>query len=92
MGIRIPDQSVTRRLIKLFGGPITSTSANVSGENPPVSVDEALNQLEDFVDLAVDVGKRSIGESSTVVDVVKGEIRIVREGPLSKSAIESVLD
>ncbi|KXB07608.1 hypothetical protein AKJ51_00915 [candidate division MSBL1 archaeon SCGC-AAA382A20] len=91
VGVRVPDQPVTRKLIRLFGGPITSTSANISGKDSPTSVDEALNQLGSSVDFVIDVGESLIGESSTVVDVVEGEIEIVREGPLSKFEIESAL-
>ncbi|KXB05827.1 hypothetical protein AKJ53_01910 [candidate division MSBL1 archaeon SCGC-AAA382F02] len=91
IGIRIPDNSVALELIKTVGGPITSTSANVSGSPAPARLDEAIDQLEKHVELALDVGELPIGEPSTVVDVTGEDIRILREGPISKSDIRSVL-
>lgn len=91
IGIRVPDNSAALELIKTVGGPITSTSANVSGNPAPARLDEAIDQLENHVELALDVGELPIGEPSTVVDVTGEDIRILREGPVSESDIRSVL-
>src|SRR3972149_11648063 len=40
VGIRFPAHTTTIKLIELAGVPITSTSANFSGEAPPRTVDE----------------------------------------------------
>lgn len=92
VGIRIPDQPLARQFIKLLGGPITSTSANISGGRPPKTVEEAVNQLGDYVDFVIDVGRCEVGESSTVVEVSGGNVEIIREGPISKTEIEKALD
>ena len=34
-GFRIPDHALTQAILSAFGGPITATSANSSGELPP---------------------------------------------------------
>ncbi len=73
VGIRFPDHETTIKLIQLAGVPITSTSANISGEAPPNRV----AQIKIPADYIIDGGDCS-GEPSTVVDLVNG--RILRKG------------
>ncbi len=91
VGIRIPDHSVVLELVRLLGGPITSTSANISGEPSPLNVNEAVEQVGDFVEYALDVGVVEFGEASTVVEVSDSDVEILREGPISRLDILSVL-
>jgi L-threonylcarbamoyladenylate synthase len=91
VGIRIPGHPVALRLIEL-AGPITATSANVSGEPAPVTADEAKEQLGDKVNFILDTGVSGSGQPSTVVDLSeKGKIEILRGGNISKKMLESVL-
>ena len=69
IGIRFPAHDTTIKLIRLAGVPITSTSANISGEAPPKRV-EQINIAADYI---IDGGECS-GEPSTVVDLVNGKI------------------
>ena len=73
VGIRFPDHRTTIRLIELAGVPITSTSANFSGETPPRKVDEIRIRADYVID-----GGECTGEPSTVVDLVNK--RILRKG------------
>ena len=73
VGIRYPDHETTIKLIKLAGVPITSTSANVSGEAPPRRVEE----IKICADYIIDGGELK-GEPSTVVDLVNR--KILRKG------------
>ncbi|MCZ7398305.1 MAG: L-threonylcarbamoyladenylate synthase [Candidatus Methanoperedens sp.] len=73
VGIRYPDHETTIKLIELAGVPITSTSANISGEAPPVKVDEIKISADYIID-----GGECKGEPSTVVDIVNR--KIVRKG------------
>jgi L-threonylcarbamoyladenylate synthase len=45
VGIRVPNHPVALKLIDFVGGPITSTSANLSGKPAPLTVREAIEQL-----------------------------------------------
>ncbi|MFA4956298.1 MAG: L-threonylcarbamoyladenylate synthase [Candidatus Methanoperedens sp.] len=69
VGIRFPAHETTIKLIQLAGVPITSTSANISGEAPPKRV----AQIKIAADYILDGGDCS-GEPSTVVDLVNGNI------------------
>lgn len=73
VGIRFPDHRTTIWLIELAGVPITSTSANFSGETPPRKVVD----IRISADYVIDGGECS-GEPSTVVDLVNK--RILRKG------------
>lgn len=73
VGIRFPDHETTIKLIELAGVPITSTSANISGEAPPRKVDEVKIPADYIID-----GGECRGEPSTVVDIVNR--KIIRKG------------
>jgi len=73
VGIRFPAHETTINLIQLAGVPITSTSANFSGETPPRRVDE----IRVGADYVIDGGECK-GEPSTVVDLVN--LKIIRIG------------
>ncbi|PIS41272.1 MAG: threonylcarbamoyl-AMP synthase, partial [Candidatus Kerfeldbacteria bacterium CG08_land_8_20_14_0_20_42_7] len=45
VGIRIPNSPVSVLLVKLLGRPITSTSANISGEKVCTTIDEVMRQF-----------------------------------------------
>lgn len=91
IGIRIPDHPVVLKLIEFVGGPITATSANLSGKSAPSTIREALEQLGKSVDVALDSGKCKLGTPSTVVDFSSGLPRVLREGPISKKELSTIL-
>ena len=74
LGIRFPENRIAREIIKKAGFPITSTSANFSGEKE-ISEAEDINLDVDFVVK----GKCKYKKPSTVVDLVRK--KILREGP-----------
>lgn len=91
VGIRVPNHPVALKLIDFVGGPITSTSANLSGKPAPLTVREALEQLGGKVDVALDAGKCKLGVPSTVVDTTAQRLKILRKGPISEEKIKKLL-
>ncbi len=91
VGIRVPNHPAALRLIESVGGPITTTSANVSGSPPPATVKEALGQLGERVDLALDAGRCELRTPSTVVDLSTKHLKILREGPITGEDIRKAL-
>ncbi len=91
LGVRIPDNAVALKLMNFVGGPITATSANISGRSAPVTAREALDQMKDRVEIVLDSGKCKIRQPSTVVDVSSGAPKILRSGPITASEIEKLL-
>ncbi len=91
LGIRVPSHEAARRLTKLSGGVIVSTSANRSGEPPIRSAEEAERQLGQEVDVILDGGPMEGSEPSTVLDISSTEAWILRKGPITAEQIMKVL-
>lgn len=77
VGVRVPDHAVTQEILAAYGGPLYATSANLSGEPAPGSLDEVSSEVSRAVDLAVE-GEAGGGEASAVVDVSGGGVRLLR--------------
>ena len=80
IGIRVPDHDFTLKLIEKFG-PITSTSANIHGNELPINIKIAKKQLGDLVDLYIDFGECKYKKPSTIIDIENH--KIIRQGPNS---------
>ncbi len=90
IGIRVPDHPFCLALARAFGGPVTTTSANKSGEAPERSVEKVLAQLGDpagLIALTIDEGELPERLPSTVVDVSGDRPLILREGAIPVSEI-----
>lgn len=72
VGIRIPDHELSRRLAR-HAGPITATSANVSGASNARRADDVDDRVREFATVVLDGGETP-GGGSSVVDVSSGEI------------------
>lgn len=79
IGIRVPENLFTLKLIKEFG-PITSTSANIHGNELPINIEIAKKQLKDKVDLYVDHGECKYKIPSAIIDIENK--KILRKGPI----------
>ncbi len=81
VGIRVPDNTIAREIVRELGHPILSTSIKDDDEVLEYTTDPELiyEKYENLVDLMIDGG---YGDNvpSTVVDCTSGEIEIVREG------------
>ena len=87
IGVRMPDNKDLIKIIELFGKPIISTSANISGSETIEDVSEIEEELKDNVDFIVD-GGRCIARSSTIISILDNKINILRNGELSSKLEE----
>lgn len=92
IGIRLPGHNVASALVNAAGGPITGTSANISGSAGCFQIDDLESKIADRVDLILDAGSLKGGAGSTVVDVTGETLRILREGELPAKDIFNVID
>ncbi len=83
IGLRVPGNNVTRRLLAFLGIALTGTSANQSGRESPRTTQQAVAAVGDLVDLILDAGDSPGGKPSTIVDVTGRHPRIIREGAVS---------
>ncbi len=82
LGIRIPDHTFCHELLRRFGKPIVSTSANISGELSPVCYEEISKEITEGVDFIVN--PRYEGDStrkpSSIIQIGEGgQVKIIRE-------------
>ena len=83
--VRCPGLPAARALCDAFGGPVTSTSANTSGEAPARSLDDL--DLPGLT-LGLDGGLLRPEPPSTILDVRSG--KILREGPITAAQIAAL--
>jgi L-threonylcarbamoyladenylate synthase len=80
LAIRIVHSGFAHNLIKKFGKPIVSTSANISGEPTPKSFNEISPQILKDVDYVVNLPCESNSNPSTIIKLSNtGEVKIIRE-------------
>jgi L-threonylcarbamoyladenylate synthase len=91
VAIRMPDHPVPLELIKGAGMPVVGTSANISGQTNPLTIEEVRTQIGDKVDLVIEGGPVPKGIESTVVDITGPLPVILRLGAISKAELESVV-
>jgi|GEM_PF-31110 len=91
VGFRIPDHPVVHRLCVGLGAPITSTSANISGQNNVSSVTEVVAHFGNRLDCILDAGPIADNRGSTVIDFTKNPYMIMRQGEVSLSRISEIL-
>lgn len=89
IAVRVPGSQLARTIASQLNRPLISTSANVAGKGECYTVAEILkqsNQIEKGVDLILDAGKLSKVKPSTVIEIKKGEMKILRKGPITFSS------
>lgn len=93
LGVRIPNNQITKKLSSELPFPYTTPSANKSGGNVPYSIEDVKAELEiSKIDLILDVGKLPPTPPSTIVDLTATPVKVIREGPISKDQIDKVLE
>ncbi len=78
---RMPENDFLQKILAQTG-PLISTSANLSGRDPAKNIEEARAIFEDQVDFYIDGGDLQ-ASSSTVISLVRGKIKVLRQGEVS---------
>jgi L-threonylcarbamoyladenylate synthase len=84
VGVRIPDITAIRELIKKCKVPIAAPSANLSGLPSPTSAKHVYDDLCGKIPLILDGGECKIGLESTVISIQEKDIKILRPGNITK--------
>lgn len=87
IGIRISSHPVATALVRSFGKPITTTSANLSGYPPSLQVKHVTKYFGDKIDCIIDGGECHPSRGSTVVDVADETMAIIREGEIASDCV-----
>ncbi|MCE9625623.1 MAG: threonylcarbamoyl-AMP synthase [Deltaproteobacteria bacterium] len=90
VGIRMSPNLIAEELLKRFGGPITTTSANPSGEASARSLSDLKRYFDDREDLFfLSGGDLPPSRGSTVVKIDANRLKLLREGDIPFSKIET---
>lgn len=89
VGVRQSPQAAANGLIAACGGPVTATSANLSGRPAAVTAAEAVHIFGDTVDLVLDGGPTPGGLGSTLVGLRAGRLCCLRHGVIAFAAVEA---
>jgi len=90
VGVRMPDHPFALDLLR-SAGPLAVTSANLSGQENPVSAQDVLAQLNGRIELVIDGGNAPGGVPSTVVDCTGEQARILRQGAIVAEEIAKIV-
>lgn len=86
---RISSGDIASKLAEF--GPITATSANISGENTSYAVKDISDELLEKADYVIDAGELEKRPTSTIIELKDDEVIVHREGSIKKEEIEKVL-
>lgn len=103
VALRMPDHKIALALLSETG-PLAVSSANLTGEPAATTCAQAIDYLENSVEVFLDAGNSPKGEASTILDltgitekivdgeiVAEGKVKIVRLGVLKKAKLKSVI-
>lgn len=94
LGLRVPAWTASLASLGTVDAPVLQSSANLSGEPDVRRLLDVPAPIRAGADLVVDGGELP-GVPSTVVDLSeyeeRGSWRVVREGPLTRAALERIL-
>jgi tRNA threonylcarbamoyl adenosine modification protein (Sua5/YciO/YrdC/YwlC family) len=91
VALRWPKSAVVEQLINEFEGPITGTSANVSGFPSCSGADQVMKQLGSRLPLVLDGGDTGAALPSTIIELRGEEWKVLREGAIPVTEIEKAL-
>lgn len=81
VAMRVPAFPILQQLLNRYGGPLISTSANLSGKKEPYSIrdmSEFLTNGNKKIELILDAGTLLHNPPSQIVDLTQDNIKIVR--------------
>ena len=90
VAVRMPLHAITLDLLKRTG-PLAVSSANLSGQAPATTADEALAQLGDSVAVYLDGGPCPGDVPSSIVDLTGTVPRLLRAGVISVDRLRDVI-
>jgi tRNA threonylcarbamoyl adenosine modification protein (Sua5/YciO/YrdC/YwlC family) len=91
VALRWPNSRIASALIEAVHGPITGTSANLSGFPSCTNASQIVKQLGERLPLILDSGDTGAILASTIVRVNGKEWTIIREGAIPESEIHAAM-
>lgn len=83
IGVRIPKNNISLRILENVSYPLATTSANISGDSAGIKITDFLKEFDGVVDAIIDGGETDLKVASTIVRAESdNKLKIIREGTL----------
>ena len=82
IALRCPNDDWIRKVIELTGFSIYSTSVNHSGEKILSDIYDIVKEFDKDVALIVDDGNKKDAKASTIISIIDGDVKLIRQGEL----------
>ena len=90
VAIRMPLHPIALDLLAITG-PMAVSSANVTGQPPALTAQQAYQQLGESVAVYLDGGEVPVGRPSSIIDLTGEVPLLLREGAISLAALREVV-
>ena len=95
IGLRVAEHQLVDEILGRFGYPLTSTSANISGDEPTRNIDEIIatfSRRQIKPDLIIDVGVLPKSDPSAILDLTTPIPKILRVGAVKPKQLLELLN
>ncbi len=82
VALRCPRDGLCHALLDFIGGPVVSSSANISGQPTAETAEEVVRIFGNQIDVILDGGPMRDRKPSTLIDVSGAEVRVLRRGAI----------
>lgn len=82
VALRCPNDDLCHALLDFIGGPVVSSSANISGQPTAETAEEVVKIFGNQIDVLLDGGPLKGRKPSTLIDVSGAEPRVLRRGAI----------
>lgn len=90
VAIRMPMHPVAIELLNMVG-PMAVSSANLMDQSPATNIDDAYRQFQDVVSVYLDAGITPVSTPSTILDLTREKIHLIRIGAIGLEEITEVV-
>lgn len=80
VSVRIPKGTIITNIVKVYGKPVTATSANITGKKPATSTKSLDAKIYLAADLIIEDIDFEANEPSTIVDISSNDHKVLRQG------------
>ena len=89
---RVSSHPFVIKLFEFLDVPIISTSANISGKENIFSFKTIYNTFHNLVDIIIDGGDIEESAGSTIIEINKDDMKLIREGDIKEKEITVFLN
>ena len=91
VAVRIPSHKDARNLIDAAQKPVAAPSANLSGRPSPTTAKQVFDDMNGRIPMIIDGGESDVGLESTVLDVRRMPVKVLRPGGITPKMIADIV-